>query len=329
MSALALAGSVRWVLDLFAWLIDTLINLQSTIPSTISLTDANKLSLPDLLAHLHSTNNVALHILLASSTRGFLTAICRRLAHLDYIARRAIIIPKPTTGSATPQTPGHNTSLSPALRAAYLQIAAITSNAIVGIKTIESLLSSLTNLIRASYKENKLSGSPERDKSRNNLEIKMVFGSSFPDAFKTVIVELFKEGGLLDIVRGEIDPAKLFFADFEMLEVDEDSVSVNKRKGLHMTMDCFRKGWMMNPAPNGGTGSGSGTRVGQWRPGGSGSGNGTNGKQGARWRRCARCAAAMEDVPTQRQSLQWLIMQQRRCFCSGYFDTIATGQTFA
>lgn len=154
----------------------------------------------------------------------------------------------------------------------------------------------------------------------------MLFGGSIPDAFKPVIVELFRKEGLLDSVREEIEPAKLFFADFAMLEVDEDALSVGKRKRSQMTMDSFRKGWLMNPKKeemgNGENGPGEGSG------GVSGSG-GTGGRQSARWRRCARCAAVMEDVLSQRQALQWLIMQQRRCFCSGYWNTLETGRMVA
>ena len=113
-------------------------------------------------------------------------------------------------------------------------------------------------------------------------------------------------------MREEIEPAKLFFADFEKLEVDEDAKSVARRREKGVTMDCFRKTWLLNPRPvrtiaNGGTHD-SGA-----------AGSGTTQAAGPRWRRCARCAAVMEDVLSQRQQLQWLVMQQRRCFCSGYW----------
>jgi mediator of RNA polymerase II transcription subunit 16 len=312
----------------------------------MDLTTANNLSLSDLLTQLRSTNTISLHLLLSSPCRGFLTAICRRLAHLDYIARKAIVhpttsnswlnsTPNPQNGGAqtpnqtpTPQTAQPGQALSPALRSAYLQIATLTNNTILRIKTFETLLSSLTSHIKNAYASHNppLSGSPAAEKARNVLEIKMLFGGSLPDAFKPVIVELFRKEGLLDSVREEIEPAKLFFADFAMLEVDEDDVSVGKRKRSHMTMDSFRKGWLVNPKKkeheNGvnETGDGSGGVIGVAPAGG---------RQSARWRRCARCAAVMEDVLSQRQALQWLIMQQRRCFCSGYWNTLETGRTAA
>jgi mediator of RNA polymerase II transcription subunit 16 len=152
----------------------------------------------------------------------------------------------------------------------------------------------------------------------------MLFGGSIPDAFKPVIVELFRREGLLDSVRAEIETARLFFADFSMLEVDEDAVSVSAGRRSEMTMDCFRKGWLINPKQGEHVENGAALE-------GTGSGGGVlgGGRLGARWRRCARCAAVMEDILSQRQALQWLIMQTRRCFCSGYWDTLAAGDTAA
>lgn len=185
-----------------------------------------------------------------------------------------------------------------------MQIATLTSNTIIRAKTMETLLASLTSLIKNTYTNNNppYSGSPQAEKARNTLEIKMLFCGQFPEAFKGVIVELFRTEGLLEGVRGEIEPAKLFFADFALLEVDEDAVSVARRKAQKSTIDCFRKGWLSNPR---------------------------KGEEGRRWRRCARCAAVMEDVLTERRALQWLVMQTRRCYCSGYWNTLAPGETIA
>ncbi|KAM3071384.1 Mediator of RNA polymerase II transcription subunit 16 [Clarireedia jacksonii] len=327
----ALAGSVRWVLDLMAWITDTLLTLPTTLPPGLSLTDPSQLSLPALLDHLHSTNTISLHLLLSSPTRGFLTAICRRLQHLDYIARKAIshAIQSPSNPNSQQQ---NYQPISPALRAAYLQIAQLTTNTIIRIKTFETLLGSLTSLIKNAYSSNKppLTGNNNAEKARNNLEIKMLFGGEIPAAFKPVIVELFKgvdgDGmggenagtggavGLLESVRQEIDPAKLWFADFSMLEVDEDEIEVGKRRRAGKSMDCFRKTWLLIDTTKGkGQGDDKGAKEDTAAAVAAG-----NGK---RWRRCARCSAVMEDVLSHRNALQWLVMQQRRCFCSGYWDT--------
>jgi mediator of RNA polymerase II transcription subunit 16 len=316
----ALAGSVRWTLDLMAWLVDTLITLPTTLPQGMSLTNVEGFSLPDLHQHVRDTNMVSLHLLLSSSTRGFLTAICRRLIHLDWIARKAIAQSVGHSGTPTPNSQGNNppSSLSPALRNAYLHIATLVNSTILRIKTMETLLGGLTTSIKDVYGST-LPKSQPNDKARNALEIKMLFGGEFPEAFKPVIVELFKPEGLLEAVREDIEPAKLFFADFSLLEVNEDKTSLAKRKASNMTMDCFRKNWLPNPK------KGAKKNHNDQSDGSTS----TNRKQLARWRRCARCAAVIEDVLTERRALQWLIMQQRRCFCGGYWDTLSVGEMVA
>jgi mediator of RNA polymerase II transcription subunit 16 len=321
-----------------AWLADTLLTLPTTRPASIDLTDANTLSLPDLVAHLHSTNTVSLHLLLSSPTRGFLNAICRRLAHLDYIARKAIMHTIPghpanltTTqgnaqnGASNPANAGRQTpSLSPELRAAYMKIATLTTTATLRITTFETLLSSLTSHIKNAYSMHSppLSGSPAAEKARNTMEIKLLFGGAIPDTFKGVIAELFRKEGLLDAVRDGIEPARLFFANFAMLEVDDDAVSLRERKKSKLTMDCFRKTWLTNPPKKQGAVNGAAN--------GNGNAAATNGTVDAaatpaRWRRCARCAAVMEDMLSTRKVLQWMVMQQRRCFCGGHWETFDPG----
>lgn len=102
-------------------------------------------------------------------------------------------------------------NLSPALRAAYYQIATLTANTIIRTKTFETLLSSLTTSIKTAYSTANppLSGSPAAEKARNKLEIEMLFGGGIPPAFKPVIIELFST--LLPALREEIDPGRLFF----------------------------------------------------------------------------------------------------------------------
>lgn len=329
----ALSGSVRWVLDLMAWIIDTLLTLPNTLPSSMDLKNPSTLSLSELLIHLKETNNISLHLLLSSPTRGFLTAICRRLAHIDYIARKAIVHPFPGNANAAANTPNSKNgqatnqppvqTLSPALKNAYMQIATLTENTILRIKTFETLLSTLSSQIKAAYLTHtpSLSGSQPAEKTRNSIEIKMMLGGAIPDAFKGVVIEIFRPEGLLDSVREEIDPSKLFFADFSILEVDEDAVSVLKRKRSKMTMDSFRKGWLPNPKKSDKNTDGNHPEENLAVIG--------VGRQGARWRRCARCAAVMEDILSPRQALQWLVMQQRRCFCSGQWDTLQPGEMIA
>jgi mediator of RNA polymerase II transcription subunit 16 len=226
---------------------------------------------------------------------------------------------QPNNQQGLPSVP----TLSPALKAAYMRIATLTASTILRIKTFETLLSTLSSHIKTAYSTHGLSGSQQAERNRNTIEIKMMLGGSIPDAFKGVIAELFRPEGLLDSVREDIDPSRLFFADFSLLEVEEDRVSIAARKRAGMTMDCFRKSWLPNPKKS------DALLVNANAQDQNGGAVGGGGRQGARWRRCARCAAVMEDVLSQRQALQWLVMQQRRCFCSGYWDTLNPGETMA
>ncbi|RAL63788.1 hypothetical protein DID88_003433 [Monilinia fructigena] len=247
-----------------------------------------------------------------------------------------------TVAQNQPGGPGQQT-ISAALRAAYMQIANLTTNCIVRIKTFENLLSSLTSSIKSAYSNHKplLSGNspsgPSRlqgnEKSTNNNTTNTNGGNAL---------------GHLSNIRLEIDPANLFFADFSMLEVEEDKESLETRRSSGVTMDCFRKTWLNNPPKssssksvksleNGTSGDNSNSVLAPIPgiPGfpGLGIAVGGNGGAGAasakRWRRCARCAAVMEDVISPRPALQWLVMQQRRCFCGGYWDTLVGGEMVA
>lgn len=184
---------------------------------------------------------------------------------------------------------------------------------------METLLSSIAELVKGSY-----TADPQTSvvstaanavgSKRNALEIKMLFGGSFPDAFKPVIVELYKpDTGLLAKLDADVEPAYLFFADFTMLEVHDDKKEVTKRKKMGKTMDCFRKTWVNNPV-----------RVIE-RLGA----DGTAGQRQTRWRRCARCASVMEEVVVPGRGMNWFMVQQRRCFCSGYWNSLAVGEKVA
>lgn len=357
----ALAGSIHWVLDLMAWITDTLLETPSNLPPGLSLIDPSKLSLPDLLDHLHDTNNVCLHLLLSSPTRGFLTAICRRLQHLEYVAQRAITSSAPSQAGG----PGQQ-AVAPTLRTAYHQISTLISQSPVRFMTFEALLTSLATSVASAYQTHKppLANNNSTGISRNTLEVKMLLGGEIPAAFKPLITELFagvpgttknednystasmnggNAIGSLARVRLEIDPANLFFADFSILEVEDDEESIQKRKHSGLTMDSFRKTWLTNPSKSSSAGAvntntsadlalPSGFPSAAAVTNGNANANGANGITTAspkRWRRCTRCAAVMEDVLSPRPAFHSLVMQQRRCFCAGYWDTLASGEMVA
>lgn len=115
-----------------------------------------------------------------------------------------------------------------------------------------------------------------------------------------------------------IDPARLFFADYDILEVDDTPGALERRRARGAHVDLFKRVEI--------------TKGGSSR-GGSGSGSGSN----VPWRRCVRCASVMEDVAAataaaaagngngnggnnnsnNRPQLNVVLSQQRNCSCGG------------
>lgn len=315
-----LTGSIRWALDLIAWVIDSLLSLSRNLPSKMDLTKASDLSLKELLSHLQATNDVSLHFILASATRGFLTAINRRLQHLDNIAKKSLSI-SISSGTSPPL-------ISPELRTAYRKTATVLSNSIIKLDTVEKFLTSISQKIKEAYANYtpSLNRTGNLEKTRNNFEVKLLFGGPIPDALKPVVIELFKKDGILEKLREEFDESRLFFADFSLLEVDDDKASLKKRGQMNSVMDCFKKSWLKKPSIGEINDSVNGVMMSKSEyPGAKATGN----RQDLKWRRCTRCAAISEDALAQRQPLQWLVMQQRRCFCSGYWSTVSPGDIVA
>jgi mediator of RNA polymerase II transcription subunit 16, fungi type len=320
-----------------SWIIDSLLHPEDkSIFQSISI--GQPINLKDLNNRLHASNNVALHLLLSSATRGFLTVICRRLSHLDYTARKAMS----TAAQSQSVTPTHLTqpTISTALRRAYTSIATLTSSSIVQIRTFETFLTSISTSIKDAYTTAGLASSTSQptqqqrhprpiESPRNSAEQNMLFGGAIPDELATAVANLFVS--LLPTLRSGIDLAKLYFHDFSLLALDpvsdpnslanantpcQNNSASNKR--FAHTIDIFQRipitlGLERNEGGSSIIGSAERGVVTPIK----------------RWRRCARCAATMEDVTSQRPAVQFLIIQQRRCFCGGNWDIIAGKQVVA
>jgi mediator of RNA polymerase II transcription subunit 16 len=350
-----LSGSVQWCLDLMSWLIDCLLHPED---DTIfqALTDGSPIDLDDLNTRLHASNNIALHLLLSSVSRGFLTAICRRLSHLDYTARKAMSTNAQSQASADSKTSGPVPPISPDLRNAYTYAATITTGSTVQIRYFEAFLTSISSAVKESYTSAGLPSAPQpqqqqnqqqqnrppTDTGRNAVEQAMLFGGPLPAALKPAMSQLFTS--LLPTLRANIDPSQLFFHNFSLLSLDPFpkstlsnhtapiSKAVRDRAVAH-TVDIFKRVPVLLGHDAGVAvehGASTGGLAGLTALGAAaaasvvaGSGRGANERK---WRRCTRCAAVMEDVSSQKPAVVFLIMQQRRCFCGGYW-VIMTGDT--
>lgn len=360
---------MSWCLDFFSWIIDSLLHPQD---ATIfaSLTDGSEVDLEDLNSRLQASNNVALHILLSSASRGFLTAICRRLSHLDYTARKAMATAANQSRSGSQsQIPGQapQTSISAALRDVYTQAAILTETSTIKATTFETLLTSLSATIREAYtsaglpaqspqqqqmqNQNQQQQRPGTSTPRNAIEQALLFGGPLPQALTPALKHLFT--ALLPTLRAALDPSKLFFHDFSRLSLDplpsevaspkngndlgqnEDGnggtsepkkpkSKAAKDKAVARTVDIFQRvpiNLLTSTKSSASNSSSPSLSHAITNP----ASNNEVASTTKKYRRCVRCAAVMEDLVSNKQTVHFLIMQQRRCFCSGYWVVMGEG----
>ncbi|CAJ0546019.1 Ff.00g094920.m01.CDS01 [Fusarium sp. VM40] len=295
-----LGGCARWALDLIAWLMDCLFELMSDNHFQGLLTRER---FSEVSPYLHAKNNVALHFLMSSSSRGFLSAICRRLSHLEALSGRAIEFYRRQSAVVEGGTGGR---AAPQLQQAYMAMQQVTSSALVKVSEVEALLTELSKEIRQAYQVYlptfvKSQQNPPQGKqidmaikaARVQIELSMLLSASPPPAFIQIIKKFFTTD--LPAFRKTIDPGRLFFADYDLLEVqdDEHSLAAKKARGM-LYVDVFKR-MQIRPSPN---------------------------KQ---WRRCSRCTAVMEDVFGSRPGFTFVLGQQRKCSCGGQWTLLPKG----
>lgn len=257
--------------------------------------------------YLQERNDVALHLLLSSSTRSFLSAICRRIAHLDNVSGKAVEFYRRQAAEA--EQSGVAKLPSGQLQQAYQRLQQITSSSLVPVVEFEKMLNVLGNEIKQSYTTYlpalfKQSNNPPQGKqidmmvksSQVQMEVIMLLTRVLPPAFLPLIKKLFT----LDLkeMRQRMDPAKLFFADFVPLGVQDDKTSLAARKERGGSFyDVFKRVELRTGTPGG-------------KP----------------WRRCVRCAAVMEDLNPNRPAVTYVLSQQRKCSCGGSWGLLAKDQ---
>ncbi|KAF5021842.1 hypothetical protein F66182_6135 [Fusarium sp. NRRL 66182] len=296
-----LAGCAKWALDLIAWLMDCLFELMNDSHFQELLTRER---FQEIAPYLHEKNNVALHFILSSSSRGFLSAVCRRLAHLEAVSTRAIEFYRRQSAAADGASGGR---AAPQLQQAYQKMQQVTSSGLVKVSEVEALLTELSKEIRQAYQyflPNLVKAQPNAPQgkqidmavksARVQLELTMLLSASPPAPFLQIMKKFFTTD--LPAFRNSIDPAQLFFANYDLLEVQdsESSLAAKKARGM-LYVDVFKR-TEIRPLPN---------------------------KQ---WRRCSRCASVMEDVFGSRSGLTFVLGQQRKCSCGGQWTLLPKGK---
>lgn len=348
----ALAGCAKWSLDLVCWLADCLFQLLDDPVFLSFLTSREQFN--DMTQYLQSKNDVSLHLLLCSSTRGFISAVCRRLLHLDSISNRAIQYYEQRAAAHASQPNSHSKNPPLALHIAYQKMQNFTSNTLIKVAEFDKLLNALTSDIRESYRHT-FSKLPSDEKESNEAaikraqtycELRMLLASSPPPNFLSVVSKFFHTD--LRAFRAKTDPGALFFYDCSLLEVDDDRRSLARRRREGHYVDVFKRVELRAPVHGTAGGPGSGATAarpyvidpnelpgngGAGGPGAAAAGGVTNGTgAGAfgsvvppQWRRCARCASVMEDVWGHRPGFSFVLGQQRKCSCGGSWGLLPRG----
>ncbi|KAH6650006.1 mediator complex, subunit Med16 [Chaetomium tenue] len=371
----AVTGCTAWGISLLAWLSDSLFELLDDPEITAMLSGPKRF--PELAKYLESKNNVALQLLLCSSTRGFLLALCRRLQHIESVSNRAAQYYEtrfqqqdPAGGAAAPARP------HPALSRAYQRMERVISSALVKVSEFERLLSDLGSDIQAAYHKSfsglvatKIKPQPANmteqqlqqhneqfiKKAQTHCELDMLLGQNPPPSFREVLLKLFST--TLPAFRAQTDPAKLYFADYSLLELNDNPTALAARKASRRYVDVFKRTELL--AGTWKTSAAGRRSEAETKPGGGGvpppvAGNSSSGgsgmlpagdngmasyrmtifgtwtgiggdSDGPQWRRCVRCAAIVGDLFSGKPGYHFVLSQQRKCVCGGSWGTVPRG----
>ncbi|KAI1434715.1 RNA polymerase II mediator complex subunit Sin4 [Xylaria sp. CBS 124048] len=299
----SLAGCAGWSIDFLGWLCDALFCLLDDTTFMSFLTQANQTpQLVNMTRYLHSKNEIALHLILCSSTRNLISAVCRRIGLLDSYASRALL-----WYSSRGEITDAGSSRHVALHAAYRKIHGYTSAALIKAEKFDAFLAILAADIRSAYaaslgplaekegqKANKNPSATKPDcvkEARQHCELNMLLMQSPPPSFLAVITKLFRQD--LKNFRAGVDLAKLHFADYRILEIIDTPEALAKRKKRNVKVDMFRRVEISSQRQN-------------------------------PWRQCSRCGNAMEDLSSvhNKPGMTFLLAQQRSCCCGGRLAVI-------
>ncbi|KAK4173010.1 putative mediator of RNA polymerase II transcription subunit 16 [Triangularia setosa] len=244
----ALVGCAEWAVGLFSWLMDSLFNLLDDPEFMVLLSDQRRFQ--ELASYLHARNDVSVYLLLCSSTRSLLQVACRRLSGLEEISSRALLFYKTRT---IPKDQLHY---------AYQRMYRTISTCLVKPQDFERLLSTLSRDISTAYqrtltamaksKDPQPPGATEQQQqqsqqrienfvktAQSRFELEMLSGASPPNIFREVLARLFTN--TLPTFKTVTDPAKLYFANYDLLEVNDDAKTLRMRKEAGQYVDVFKR----------------------------------------------------------------------------------------
>ncbi|KAK4154621.1 hypothetical protein C8A00DRAFT_14256 [Chaetomidium leptoderma] len=358
----AVTGCTKWGIFLLAWLTDSLFQLLDDPEIMAMLADPKRF--PELAKCLQSKNDVSLQLLLCSSTRGFLSAACRRLMHVETVSSRAAQYYE--THVQRQQDPAAAATAgarpNPALYPAYQRMVRAVSSTLVKVSEFDRLLSDLSSDIQAAYQKSFSGLNAAKMKAQHanmteqqqqqfneqfikkaqvHCELDMLLGRNPPPSFREVLLKFFTT--TLPAFRNQTDPAKLYFANYDLLEMESNPKNMAGRKAAGRYVDVFKRvELVVGPRakqaghdaaiPAKRTVSGEEARgaaaangIGVTGANIHGTWTGVGNDDGPQWRRCVRCAAVMEDIGSRRPGYNFVLSQQRKCVCGGSWGTMPRG----
>ncbi|KAF3355513.1 Putative protein transport protein Sec61 subunit gamma [Verticillium dahliae VDG1] len=221
----ALCGCAQWSVDLLAYLADSLFALLDDPKFTELLQPRNY---SEISNYLRSRSDPSLQLLLCSATRGFLSAVCRRLTHLDQISHRAIEFYDRRAAIQNATDPsGQSKVATIALNKSYQRMQHIISNSHIKVQDFDHLLTTLTSDIRSTYQtafaglaaqaqqKNESNGTANTQQGQKQIdaqirgaqiisELNLLLAAQPPAPFLTVLKKLF--GQDLRAFRAQTDP---------------------------------------------------------------------------------------------------------------------------
>lgn len=328
-----LSGCAQWSVALMSWLTDSLFTLRDDAKFKDILSSPSNFS--EMTNFLKERNEVALHLILSSSTRSLLIAVCKRIIHLQTVCHRAQEYYWHTS-ERQGATPAHRT-----LQRAYTKLQQATTTNLVKINEFEALLAAVCEGVRTTYQVSFAGlqrgaqqpppkpGQPSPGtfkKATAQCELLIFLGEQPPPRFQQFVHKFFEAD--LERIMGATKRFQLFFTAFPLLEVEDDPKRLAARRTDAKFVDVFKRvefsaprlvrGGNLLAATNGG---GVVDMVKQER----GLDHGMQQQQqneepaGPIFRRCVRCCGVMEDVASTnlRPGFNFVFQQQRKCSCGG------------
>ncbi|KKF93296.1 Mediator of RNA polymerase II transcription subunit 16 [Ceratocystis platani] len=246
----ALTGCHKWSIDLMCWLLDSLFEL---------LQDKEFLELlqqprgaAEIGNLLQKRNNIALHFVLSSSSRGFMVAILRRLQHMDGLSKKA------TSFYERNYNP-NDSQANMALYRAYSRMHKVMESSLFKFEELERFFSSIAADIRTSYqhlqtvmiKRQQQLGPhnqpPEQamqqiEAGMKSMQSKNELGLLISPHIPQVLIQVVKKLFATDLpnLRAKMDQKKLLFHDYTLIEAEDSPEALLERKNRGVLVDSFK-----------------------------------------------------------------------------------------